>query len=125
MPFRDPQRHLEDVLDAIDKIEGFIGDIDLTAYRADEKTKAAVERKLQILTEAIIRLEDELPGAYPEIDQKAYRGMGNVLRYSYHRVNDNLVWSTVKEDLPELRDIVEKLLRALPAEKSEHTPSAE
>ena len=125
MPFRDPQRHLEDALDAIDKIEGFIGDIDLTAYRADEKTKAAVERKIQILTEAIIRLEDESPGAYPEIDQKGYRGMGNILRHSYHRVDDKIVWSTVKEDLPELREIVEKLLRALPAEKSERTPNAE
>jgi uncharacterized protein with HEPN domain len=62
MPFRDPQRHLEDVLDAIEKIEGFIGNIDLAAYRADEKTKSAVERKIQILTEAIVRLEDESPG---------------------------------------------------------------
>jgi uncharacterized protein with HEPN domain len=43
--------------------------------RADDKTKAAVERKIQVLTEAIIRLEDESPGGYPEIDQKGYRGM--------------------------------------------------
>jgi uncharacterized protein with HEPN domain len=54
MPFRDPQRHLEDVLNAIEKIEEFIGDSDLTAYRTDEKTKSAVERKIQVLTEAII-----------------------------------------------------------------------
>jgi len=47
MHFRDPRRHLEDVLDAIDKIEEFIGAIDLNAYRADDKTKEAVERKIQ------------------------------------------------------------------------------
>jgi uncharacterized protein with HEPN domain len=125
MPFRDPQRHPEDVLDAIEKIEGFIGDIDLTAYRTDEKTKSAVERKIQVLTEAIIRLEDESPGEYPEIDQRGYRGMGNILRHSYHRVDDSIVWSTVKEDLLGLKDIVEKLLRALPAKKAERTPKAE
>ena len=79
MPFRDPRRHLEDVLDAINKIDEFIGAIDLNAYRADDKTKATVERKIQVLTEAIIRLDDESPGAYPEIDQKGYRGMGNIL----------------------------------------------
>ncbi len=39
MPFRDPRRHLEDVLDAIDKITEFIGAIDLAAYRADEKPR--------------------------------------------------------------------------------------
>jgi uncharacterized protein with HEPN domain len=85
------------------------------AYRADDKTKAAVERKIQVLTEAIIRLDDE-SGAYPEIDQKEYRGMGNILRHSYHRVDDGIVWNTVKEDLPDLRGIVQKLLLALPAE---------
>ena len=31
MPFRDPRRHLGDVLEAIDKIAGFIGEIDLAA----------------------------------------------------------------------------------------------
>ena len=116
MPFRDPRRHLEDVLDAINKIDEFIGAIDLAAYRADDKTKAAVERKIQVLTEAIIRLDDESPGAYPEIDQKGYRGMGNILRHSYHRVDDSIVWDTVKEDLPELLTIVQNLLKTLAAE---------
>jgi len=59
MPFSDPQRHLHDILEAIDRIGEFVGGMDLAAYQADEKTKAAVERKLQILTEAIIRLEEE------------------------------------------------------------------
>lgn len=46
MPFSDPRRHLGDELDAIDKIEEFIGPIDLDAYRTDDKTKSAVERKI-------------------------------------------------------------------------------
>ena len=108
--------HLEDALDAIDKIEEFVGASDLNAYRADDKTRAAVERKIQILTEAIIRLEDDSPGAYPEIDQSRYPGMGNLLRHSCHRVDDSIVWGTVKEDLPELRAIVQKLLRVLSPE---------
>jgi uncharacterized protein with HEPN domain len=116
MPFRDPRQHLEDVLDAIDKIQNFIGTMDLTAYRSDDKTKAAVERKIQVLTEAIIRLEDDSPGEYPEIDQKGYRGMGNILRHSYHRVDDSIVWDTVKENLPELRTIVQNLLKTLTTE---------
>ena len=39
MPFSDPRRHLEDVLDAIDKIEEFIAGIDLNAYRSDDKLR--------------------------------------------------------------------------------------
>jgi uncharacterized protein with HEPN domain len=114
VPFSDPRQHLQDVVEAIEKINEFIGDIDLGAYRGDEKTKAAVERKIQILTEAIIRLDDECPGEYPEIDQKGYRGMGNILRHSYHRVDDEIVWRTVKEDLPKLKDMAENILNRLP-----------
>jgi uncharacterized protein with HEPN domain len=85
--------------------------MNFTEYERDEKTKAAVERKLQIITEAVIRLEMECADAYPEIDWKAYRGMGNFLRHSYHRVSDQIVWNTVKDDLPVLRTIVVKALQ--------------
>ena len=52
----------------------------------------------------------EGPDAYPEIDWKRYRGMGNFLRHSYHRVSDEIVWNTVKDDLPLLKRIVVKAL---------------
>jgi uncharacterized protein with HEPN domain len=110
LPFRGSERHLHDILESIDQINEFIGDMNFASYRGDEKTKAAVERKIQIITEAVIRLEDEGPEAYPEIDWKAYRGMGNFLRHSYHRVSDEIVWNTTKDDLPLLRRIVEKAL---------------
>ncbi len=112
MPFRHPERHLRDILESIDQIDRFIGDMDFAAYQRDEKTRAAVERKMQILTEAIIRLEMEGPEAYPEIDWKGYRGMGNLLRHSYDRVSDEIVWNTVREDLPVLKRTVQKALHA-------------
>ena len=102
MPFSDPRRHFQDVLTAIEKIEEFVGTIEFEDYAADDKTKAAVERKLQILTEAIIRIDDESPGAYPEIDQKGYRGMGNILRHSYHKVDDKIVWETIQRVVLEI-----------------------
>jgi uncharacterized protein with HEPN domain len=112
LPFSDAERHLRDILDSVDQIEKFIGEMDFSAYALDEKTKAAVERKIQILTEAVIRLEEiEGRAAYPEIEWSAYRGMGNFLRHSYHRVSDEIVWNTVKDDLPLLRKIVEAHLR--------------
>jgi len=112
LPFRDPETHLSDILESIDQIDEFIGNMDLPAYRRDEKTRAAVERKMQILTEAVIRLEMEGPEAFPEIDWKGYRGMGNFLRHSYHWVSDEIIWNTVKDDLPELKRVVEQALRS-------------
>jgi uncharacterized protein with HEPN domain len=36
--------HLRDILASIDLIEGFVGEMDLQAYRGDIKTASAVER---------------------------------------------------------------------------------
>jgi uncharacterized protein with HEPN domain len=44
--------------------------------------------------------------------------MGNFLRHSYHRVSDEIVWNTVKDDLPLLRRIVEKALEAFDPERN-------
>jgi uncharacterized protein with HEPN domain len=110
LPISDPERHLRDILSSIDQIEKFIGDMNFGEYQEDDKTKAAVERKLQILTEAVIRLEMGGVEAFPDIDWKGYRGMGNFLRHSYHRVADEIVWNTVEDDLPLLKLIVMKAL---------------
>jgi uncharacterized protein with HEPN domain len=109
LPFSDAQRLFSDILESIDQIDRFIANMDFAAYKQDEKTKAAVERKMQILTEAVIRLEQtEGRGAHPEIDWSAYRGMGNFLRHSYHRVSDEIVWNTLKDDLPVLRQMLRR-----------------
>jgi uncharacterized protein with HEPN domain len=46
-------------LEGLDHIESFLGDVDLEAYKADIKTKSAVERQMQIITEAAKRLGDD------------------------------------------------------------------
>ena len=125
MPFRDPERHLRDILESIDLINEFIRDMDFSAYQRDKKTQAAVERKMQILTEAVIRPEMEGPDAFPEIGWKAYRGMGNFLRHSYHRVSDEIVWNTVQDDLPVLKRVVEGALSGPRPSAPNETPDSE
>lgn len=66
MPFNEPSLSLTDIRDAIIAIEQFTKDMDFDAFRSDPKTIAAVERKLQVISEAAVRLgskADELcPG---------------------------------------------------------------
>lgn len=66
MPFRATETLLRDIAGAIGMIERFTADMDFDAFREDPKTIAAVERKLQVISEAAIRLgnivEDQIPG---------------------------------------------------------------
>jgi len=111
MPFRDAQTHLTDILEAIELINQFLGAMDLARYQADQKTKSAVERQLQIITEAAYRLGDEAEEVCPGPDWKALMGMGNVLRHGYHKVDDKIIWDTIKFDLPNLKDAVTKVVK--------------
>jgi uncharacterized protein with HEPN domain len=95
----------------MDHIDSFLGDMTFESYQADLKTKAAVERKMQIITEAAVRLGDEASLLCPEIDWEGFRGMGNILRHAYHRVEDRVVWDTVKDELPPMRTAVTEVLR--------------
>ncbi len=71
---------------------------------------------MQIITEATYRLQPEDEILCPEPDWMAYRGMGNILRHSYHRVEDEIIWNTVKSDLPALKQAVTRAVAKLPAE---------
>ena len=109
MPFREVRAHLLDIQESIDNIDFFLKEVEFEAYRADLRTKSAVERQMQIISEASVRLRDG-ENLCPEIDWKGLRGMGNVLRHGYHKVEDRIVWDTVKLDLPLLKVCVDRLL---------------
>jgi uncharacterized protein with HEPN domain len=119
LPFREVRAYLLDIQESIDNIACFLKEVEFEAHRADLKTKSAVERQMQIISEAAVRLKDDGEDLCPEIDWKGLRGMGNVLRHGYHKVEDRIVWDTVKLDLPPLKVCVD---RVLSREEDQPTP---
>lgn len=110
MSSRDDDTHLRDILESIQLIDAFVEGIDFESYESDLKTKSAVERQMQIITEAAYRLGDRAETVCPGPNWKGYMGMGNLLRHAYHRISDRTVWDTVKLDLPQLREAISKVL---------------
>lgn len=83
-------------------IESFTSGMDFEAFRSNPMAVAAVERKLQIISEAAIRLGDEAEACCPGIPWRDVRGIGNQLRHGYDRIDLRQIRQTV-EDLPQLR----------------------
>lgn len=115
MPFRDNSTHLRDILEAIDHVESFLSGVDFKSYQADVKTKSAVERQMQIITEAAARLGEEAETLVPGPDWRGFRGMGNILRHAYHRVDDELIWNAANDELPIMKGAILKYLKATEA----------
>jgi len=72
--------------------------------------EAAVERQLQIVTEAAKRLDDAAASLCPGSDAEGLLPDGRYPRRGYHKVDDEIVWNTVKDELPPMRQAIVKAL---------------
>jgi uncharacterized protein with HEPN domain len=93
-------------------IEKFVGALDFEEFSSNPMAVAAVERKLQVISEAASRLGTDAERLYPALPWRNIRGLGNWLRHQYDRIELPMIWKTVKDDLPSLKTAV---LRAIEA----------
>jgi uncharacterized protein with HEPN domain len=106
--------HFEDILNSTALIREFVADLGFEQYQRDIKTKSAIERQFQILTEAASRLGDEAEILCPGPDWKALRGFGNVLRHAYEQIEDHILWDAIHVKIPSLDAAVTRALAKLP-----------
>ena len=92
-------------------IEQFTSGMDFEALRSNPMAVAAVERKLQIISEAAIRLREEAEILCPGQPWRDIRGIGNQLRHAYERIDLVTIWSAVTDDLPPLKAAVQRALQ--------------
>ena len=71
--------------------------------------------RLQVIGEHVGRLmkEDSKPlDKYTEIPWHAIYGLRNIISHEYANIDETVIISAIKEDLPKLKDVVEELLDA-------------
>jgi uncharacterized protein with HEPN domain len=102
---------LHHVLHAIENIEQFLGGKGQEDFAADQLVRMAVERSLEIVSEASRRIPAEVKAREAQIAWQRMADLGNFLRHAYHDVNSDILWRIVKEDLPPLKAFAERIMR--------------
>jgi len=110
MPVRDWKLRVEDILEAILKIQRYVSGYDLEKFTADEKTIDAVVRNLEVIGEASRNIPDEVISKYPELPWAEMRGMRNVLVHEYFGVSVQILWYTIQENLPPVIPLLQRML---------------
>ena len=102
MPPRDWSHRIDDILAAIEKILRFTAGLDLGDFQGDEKTRDAVFRNLMVIGEAALHLPESVKAAHPEIPWREMKGIRNIFVHEYFGVSDEILWETIRKDLPAL-----------------------
>jgi uncharacterized protein with HEPN domain len=107
---RDYTLYLQDILDCVEKIDEFVGDMDYKEFVEDDKTSSAVVRKLEIMGEAAKNIPQELRQNYKEIPWSDIAKMRDKIIHFYFGVDYEIVWKVIKERLPTLKQQIERIL---------------
>jgi len=118
----DKQRlpdYMGHILEAIERIERYTEDLDEVAFLQNEMAQDAVIRNFEIIGEASHNIEShyiEFAAAHPELPLAFAYQMRNAVAHGYFKVDLEIVWKTVQNDLSGLYAKVKRVLEDLPGE---------
>ena len=75
----------------------------------DWEFRFAIQRAIEIISEATRRIPGEFKELRPEIRWSSIAGIGNVLRHEYHTVSNKIVWDVVQAELAPLKAAIEAI----------------
>lgn len=103
---------LTDIKQAIQEINQFLPDKkDFFKFQKDLKTQRAIERNIEIIGEAVNRIlkvkpDFQIKNARKIVDTR------NRISHGYDSVSEEIIWSIVVRDLPNLEEEITQLLHA-------------
>jgi len=107
--FKDDDVRIRHMLDAAREAIGFVEGRSRSDLDTDRKLNLSLVRLLEIIGEAARGASLEFREAHPDLGWKKMVGMRDHLIHGYFDINLDVVWETVKEDLPPLIEKLEKI----------------
>lgn len=107
---KENEIYIKHIVEAIDKINSYIGDISFKDFSKNDLLIDGVVRELEIIGEAVNQLDEDFKNFYHEIPWHKIVGMRNQLIHGYFAVDLEIVWETSKDDLPAFKQQLDQIL---------------
>ncbi|NUM80646.1 DUF86 domain-containing protein [bacterium] len=110
MSKREVRLLLEDILEAINKIQDYTSAMSEDDFRSDSKTIDAVVRNLEIIGEAANNISKSYRDQHSNVEWNQIIGMRHRIIHEYFGVDENIIWFVVQNDLLRLQSDISRLL---------------
>ncbi len=110
---RSPRILLGDILEAAELLERYTAGLNRQEFAGNVEKQDAVARRLEIIGESVKRLPKDLQDQHPDVPWREIAGARDVLVHEYFRIDVDLAWEMVQQDVPELAARIRSILGAL------------
>ncbi len=100
---------LDDICEAIDRIEQYISGMSFDMFSKDRKSVDAVVRNLEIIGEASNRLPADFKNSHSQIQWNKVVGLRHRIVHEYFGIDLQIVWQILQKDLPSLREAISQI----------------
>lgn len=100
---------LEHIATAINNIRKITAGLNRETFERDLTVRLAVERLLEVVSEASRNIPDEAKFQGSHIDWRRLADLGNRLRHAYHETDAGLLWIMIENDLEPLDRFIERI----------------
>lgn len=108
---KDIKIFLLHILESIERIENFAGEISTDEFLKSEIIQDAVMRRIEIIGEAVKNIPNSFRNKYSDIEWKKIAGTRDTLIHGYFGVDLRLTFKIVKKDIPDLKKKISKILK--------------
>jgi uncharacterized protein with HEPN domain len=107
---RDVALYLEDIVENIDEVHLVTQGITVQELIADKKTTAAVLRSIEVISEAVEHIPQEIRSKRGDVPWEELAGLRDKCVRGDMGTDYELIWTAIQEEFPSMRPKIESLL---------------
>jgi uncharacterized protein with HEPN domain len=108
---KDNLAYLHLILDAIRKIQEYLGQTNLNEFSLDGKTQSAVIMQIQVIGELSKKIPEDIKSKI-DVPWKEIAGLRDMVSHDYFSLDIEAIWNTATKDVSELEQKINKYLEA-------------
>ena len=115
----DEYLYLRDIIEASEDIKEFVGEISKEEFLESKLIRWAVVQRLTVIGEGSAKISDGLKAKHSSIGWKEVVRARNLLVHMYFKIDWEIIWDTVQNDIPTLEKAVQRIIEEDFSDRSE------